>query len=158
MDLTDVEKTTFIINWGVFVYKKMPFKLKKGDAINQCLGDYGFKYKIGRNVEIFVDEHCHQIKSLEDFPRILKRLSRCCGTMGSNRISRSVVLVSKIENFWDIEYRIKVSKSTPYKVKAVMEIRSPWILKEIQRLMGCLVALNYFLFELLNDNSLSSKP
>ncbi|GJY45570.1 reverse transcriptase domain-containing protein [Tanacetum coccineum] len=51
----DEEKTTFITNQGIFCYTKMSFGLRNAGATYQRLVDKTFHGKIGRNLEIYVD-------------------------------------------------------------------------------------------------------
>lgn len=50
------QKTSFHIEQGTFCYKKMPFGLKNVGATYQRLMDYMFSSKLGRNIEVYVDD------------------------------------------------------------------------------------------------------
>ncbi|GJT10460.1 reverse transcriptase domain-containing protein [Tanacetum coccineum] len=52
----DEEKTTSITSQGVFCYSKMSFGLKNARATYQRLVDKAFQKKIGRNLEVYVDD------------------------------------------------------------------------------------------------------
>lgn len=52
----DQEKTSFIINRGLYCYKMMPFGLKNAGAAYQRLVNKMFRDQIGQNVEVFVDD------------------------------------------------------------------------------------------------------
>ncbi|GJS44497.1 reverse transcriptase domain-containing protein [Tanacetum coccineum] len=52
----DEEKTAFITNQGIFCYTKMPFGLRNAGATYQRLVDKTFHEKIGRNLEVYVDD------------------------------------------------------------------------------------------------------
>jgi hypothetical protein len=56
MDDTDQEKTSFIIDRGLYCYKIMPFGLKNIGAMNQRLVNKMFQKQNGRNVEVYVDD------------------------------------------------------------------------------------------------------
>lgn len=56
MDPADVEKTTFVTDWRVFSYKKMPFGFKNAGATDQCLVDHVFTCQIGWNIEVYMDD------------------------------------------------------------------------------------------------------
>lgn len=56
MDPVDATKTTFITEWRVFAYKKMPYGLKNAGATYQRLVDRVFKEQIGNNMEVYVDD------------------------------------------------------------------------------------------------------
>ena len=52
----DQEKTSFVTSQGLFCYKVMPFGLKNAGATYQRLVNKMFVRKIGRNVEVYVDD------------------------------------------------------------------------------------------------------
>jgi len=52
----DIGKTTFITEASNYCYQVMPFGLKNVGATYQRLMDRMFKYQIGRNMEIYVDD------------------------------------------------------------------------------------------------------
>ena len=62
----DQEKTSFVTIQGLFCYKVMPFELKNTGATYQRLINRMFTHKIGRNVQVCVDDML--VKSLwEDY-------------------------------------------------------------------------------------------
>nr|GEY85857.1 reverse transcriptase domain-containing protein [Tanacetum cinerariifolium] len=52
----DEEKTAFHIGHGVYCYTKMPFGLKNVGATYQRLMDKAFEGRVGRNIEVYVDD------------------------------------------------------------------------------------------------------
>ena len=56
MNPTDQEKTTFITEEGLYCYKVMPFGLKNVGATYQRLVNKVFADKIGRSMEVYVDD------------------------------------------------------------------------------------------------------
>nr|GEW38504.1 reverse transcriptase domain-containing protein [Tanacetum cinerariifolium] len=52
----DEEKTAFHTGQGVYCYTKMPFGLKNAGATYQRVMDKAFERKIGRNIEVYVDD------------------------------------------------------------------------------------------------------
>lgn len=56
MDPKDAWKMAFISNWGIFTYKKLPFRLRIARATYQCLIDMIFKDKVGKIVEVYIDD------------------------------------------------------------------------------------------------------
>jgi len=56
MDEIDQEKTSFIIDRGIYCYKMMSFGLKNAGAIYQRLVNRMFRDQIGRNIEVYVDD------------------------------------------------------------------------------------------------------
>lgn len=63
MSPIDALKTAFMTSRSNYYYEVMPFGFKNTDATYQCLMDIVFSYKIGRNLEVYVD--CMVIKTPE---------------------------------------------------------------------------------------------
>ena len=64
----DQEKTAFIISQGLYCYNVMPFGLKNVGATYQRLVNKMFNNKIGRNMEVYVDDRL--IKSKEELTHL----------------------------------------------------------------------------------------
>ena len=56
MKKKDQEKTTFVINQGLYYYKVMPFGPKNVGATYQRLVNQMFNKQIGKNMEVYVDD------------------------------------------------------------------------------------------------------
>ena len=56
MALEDREKITFIIEWGTYCYRVMPFGLKKAGATYQRAATTLFHDMMHRDVEVYVDD------------------------------------------------------------------------------------------------------
>lgn len=56
MDLSDVEKTYFVTDRGIYFYLAMPFGLRNAAATFQRLVNKMFKQQIGRTVEVYIDD------------------------------------------------------------------------------------------------------
>ena len=52
----DIPNTTFMTDTSNYCYKVMPFGLKNVGATYQRLMDKVFKEKIGKNMEVYVDD------------------------------------------------------------------------------------------------------
>ena len=64
MEEVDQEKTSFVTSQGLFCYKVMPFGLKNAGATYQRLMNKMFAHKIGRNVQVYIDNML--VKSLHE--------------------------------------------------------------------------------------------
>ncbi|GJR50998.1 reverse transcriptase domain-containing protein [Tanacetum coccineum] len=78
----DEEKTAFHTNQGVYCYTKIPFSLKNAGATYQRLVEKAFKKKIGRNLEVCVDDlviksHTEQeiLKDIEETFQTLRKIN-----------------------------------------------------------------------------------
>ncbi|RDY02358.1 Retrovirus-related Pol polyprotein from transposon 17.6, partial [Mucuna pruriens] len=142
MHPSDEEKTTFIIEEGVFCYKVMPFGLKNAGVTYQRLMDRVFEKTIRVDVEVYVDvmvvksekanKHCetleHVFKTLKDHQ--LKLNPEKCSFR---------VQAGKFLGFMLTE---RGTEANPDKYQAIIGTRSPQGVKEVQQLMGRIVALS----------------
>lgn len=67
MSLADQEKTSFIINQGLYYYSVMLFEFKNASATYQCLVNVMFKDKIGKTLEVYLDDMFVEIRRGVDY-------------------------------------------------------------------------------------------
>ena len=65
------EHTSFIINWGLYFYKVMPFGLKNAGATYQRLVNMMFGDLIGKTMEVYVDDMLVKSNQVTDYIRDL---------------------------------------------------------------------------------------
>ena len=145
MDEQDEESTTFITNMGLFCYRVIPFGLKNAGAAYQRLVNKIFKSLIGYTMEVYVDnmitkskEPRDHVKHLEETFELLRRYQmklnpeKCAFRVSSGKFLGFLVSHRGIE-------------ANPKKIRAVIEMKSPRTVKEVQSLTGKLAALNRFI-------------
>lgn len=132
----------------------MPFGLKNAGATYQRLVNKIFENQLGRSVEAYVDDMIVKSKDAADHVDDLKEtfitlrkyrmklnLSKCVfGVQGGKCLG---FLVDQ-----------RGINANPDKIQAIIDMKSPRSVKEVQRLTGCLAALGRFLFRSA-DRSLS---
>ena len=129
---------------GLYCYKVMPFRLKNAGATYRRLVNKMFSKKIGRNMEVYVDDML--VKSREE-PVHLDDLKETFATLRQYQMklnpSKCVFGISsgKFLGFMVSQRRIKVN---PKKVQAILNMTSPKTIKEVQKLTGRIAALNRF--------------
>ena len=67
MDLADQEKMAFIIEECLYCYRVMPFELKNTGATYQRLVKKVFADKIGRSMEVFMDDMLVKSPTIEQY-------------------------------------------------------------------------------------------
>ncbi|RDY02416.1 Retrovirus-related Pol polyprotein from transposon 17.6, partial [Mucuna pruriens] len=117
----DEEKTAFITDSGAFCYKVMPFGLKNAGATYQRLMDKVFKEVIGRDIEVYVDDMVAKLNP-----------EKCSFGIQAGRFLGYMLTERGIE-------------ANPEKCRAIINMRSPQNVKEVQQLMGKVVALSRFI-------------
>ncbi|KAK9049882.1 hypothetical protein SSX86_031149 [Deinandra increscens subsp. villosa] len=145
MAVDDEDKTAFITREGTYCYMKMPFGLKNAGATYQRLMDKTFQPQVGRNLEAYVDDIVIKSKSAEEMILDIKEtFGRLCSiNMKLNPKKCSFGMESgKFLGVFVSKEGIQASKD---KVEAVVSMRSPTSIKEVQILNGRLVALHRFL-------------
>uniref|UniRef100_A0A2N9H299 Reverse transcriptase domain-containing protein n=1 Tax=Fagus sylvatica TaxID=28930 RepID=A0A2N9H299_FAGSY len=125
MEEKDQEKTDFITSRRLFCYKAMSFGLKNAGATYQRLVNKMFHDQIGRNVKVYVDDMLIKSKENEDHLADLKE------TFQALRGYNMKLNPEKIE-------------ANPDKIKAILEMRPPTTIKEVQSLTGKATARNRF--------------
>ena len=140
----DQEKTAFVTSQGLYCYKVMPFGLKNAGATYQRLVNQMFKKQIGRNVEVYVDDMLVKSRKekdhLDDLRETFNTLrqyhmklnpSKCAFEVSSGKFLGFIISQRGI-------------KANPEKVRAILEMCSPRMTKEVQSLIGRVATLNRF--------------
>jgi len=144
MDEADQEKTSFITSQGLFCYKVMPFGLKNVGAMYQRLVNHMFLLQIGQNVEVYVDDMLVKSQGeeihLDDLQETFDTLrqynmklnpSKCAFGVSSGKFLGFMVSHREIE-------------ANPNKIRAILDMKPPQNVKEVQSLTGRVAALNRF--------------
>lgn len=141
----DEEKTAFVTSQGLYCYKVMPFGLKNAGATYQRLVNKMFCELLGKTMEVYVDDmlvkslraedHIQHLKeSFEILNKYRMRLnpSKCAFGVASGKFLGFMVHHRGIE-------------ANPEKIRALLEMKSPVKIKDVQRLTGCIASLNRFI-------------
>ncbi|CAL2254005.1 unnamed protein product [Prunus armeniaca] len=130
----DKAKTSFIIERGTYCYKVMPFELKNAGATYQKLVNKNFKEQIGKTMEVYANDMlvkapkcADHLKNLAEAFSLLRQYcmklnsSKCTFGVSSGRFLGYLVTQRGIE-------------AHPRQIKAILEMKSPSTVKEIQTL------------------------
>nr|POE58898.1 retrovirus-related pol polyprotein from transposon 412 [Quercus suber] len=144
MDEADQEKTSFVTSQGLFCYEVMPFSLKNAGATYQRLVNHMFRPQIGRNMELYIDDMLVKTQDedmhLEDLQETFNTLrqyhmklnpSKCAFGVSSGKFLGFMVSYRGIE-------------ANPDKIQAILNMKPPSSVKEVQSLTGRVAALNRF--------------
>ncbi|KAM1143975.1 hypothetical protein EV1_032479 [Malus domestica] len=145
MNPSDQEHTAFTTDRGLYCYKVMPFGLKNAGATYQRLVNLMFAEQIGKSMEVYVDDmlvkskHANQhITNLSETFTILKRYrmrlnpNKCAFGVGSGKFLGFMISQRGIE-------------ANPEKIKAILDMKEPVTLKDIQSLTGKVATLTRFI-------------
>ena len=144
MDEDDQKNTSFVTSQRLYCYKIMPFGLKNVGATYQRLVNCMFFHRIRRNVEVYVDDmlvkskdEANHLDDLKETFSILRKYNmklnpvKCVFAVASGKFLGFIVSQRGIE-------------ANPNKVKVIIEVKSPKIVKEVQSLTGKVITLNRF--------------
>ena len=131
MDDDDQEKTSFVISQGLYCYKVMPFGLKNAGATYQRLVNRMFSHQIGRNVEVYVNDMLvkskDEINHLDDLKETFNTLHKYNMKLNPTKCV-FIVASGKFLGFMVSQQGIEANTE---KVKAIIEVKSPKIVKEV---------------------------
>ena len=146
----DQEKTAFITSQELYCYKVMPFGLKNAGAIYQRLVNKMFNKQISKNMEVYVDDMLvkskEELTHLDDLKETFATLKQYQMKLNPSKCVFGVAL-AKFLGFMVSQRGIEAN---PKKVQAIINIASPRIVKEVQKLTGRIAALNRFVFRAMD--------
>ncbi|KAL2246210.1 UNVERIFIED_CONTAM: Retrovirus-related Pol polyprotein from transposon [Sesamum indicum] len=138
-------KTSFVTDRGIYCYNVMPFGLKNAGATYQRLVNKMFAQQIGKTMEVYVDdmlvksqqpdEHLEHLKVAFAIMRkhgMKLNPSKCTFGVGGGKFLGYMVSERGIE-------------ANPEKIEAILNLKSPTSIKEVQKLTGRIASLNRFI-------------
>lgn len=141
----DEEHTAFIINVSLYCYKVIPFGLMNVGATYLRLVNKIFKPLIGKTMEFCVDDMITksktQVEHLTHLNETFELLKKYMMKLNPEKCMFGVSLAK----FLELMVRQREIKANPEKIRAVVKMKSPRIVKDIESLVGKLAALNRFI-------------
>ena len=141
----DQEKTAFVTEQGLYCYTVMQFGLKNAPATFQRLVNTVFQEQLGRNIEAYIDDMIVKSKRKDDH---LQDLRETFATLRRHRMMlnpKKCVFGVESGKFLGFLIDQRGIEANPEKIQAVLDMKSPSSVKEVQKLTGCLAALGRFL-------------
>uniref|UniRef100_A0A2N9FLK1 RNase H type-1 domain-containing protein n=1 Tax=Fagus sylvatica TaxID=28930 RepID=A0A2N9FLK1_FAGSY len=145
MNLMDQEKTAFITLRGLFCYKVMPFGLKNAGATYQRMITKMFAEQLGKTVEVYIDDMVVKSVLAEDH---LGDLRAVFNTLRRHRLKLNAskcafgVRSGKFLGFMVTQRGIEANLD---QITAILNLKPPRTVREVQRLTGMAAALNRFI-------------
>jgi hypothetical protein len=144
----DQEKTAFITPFGTYCYTTMSFGLKNAGATYQRAMQACFKRQLKKNIEAYVDDVVVKtrnsdplIADLEETSASLREYrwklnpNKCVFGVPSGKLLSFIISHRGIE-------------ANPEKISAITSMKAPMCIKDVQKLTGCMAALNRFISKL----------
>jgi len=140
----DEEKTAFMNERSCYYYKVMPFGLKNAGATYQRLMDKVLAPMLGRNVQAYVDDmvvnSLEKSKHISDLEELFTTIAKYKLKLNPEKCIFGVE-AGKFLGFLLTERGIEAN---PDKCAAILAMRSPTTVKEVQQLTGRMAALSRF--------------
>lgn len=123
----------------------MPFGLRNAEATYQIMVDKVFEKHIGRNVEVYVDDMVIKIKGDEGFLKdIEETMIRLRETNMKLNLKKCVFGVQKGKFLGHI-VSLAWIEANPEKVRPLLDLKTPCMVRDMYSLNGKLAALGRFL-------------
>nr|KYP59710.1 Retrovirus-related Pol polyprotein from transposon 17.6 [Cajanus cajan] len=145
MHPADEDKTAFIADQATYCYKVMPFGLKNAGATYQRLMDKVLADQLGRNVEAYVDDMVVKSPSVS---RHFSDLQESFDTLARYQLKLNPAKCSfgvQAGKFLRFLLTHRGIEANPDKCSAIINMRSPAMIKEAQQLTGRMASLSRFL-------------
>jgi hypothetical protein len=144
----DQEKSAFITTFGAYCYTTMSFGLKNDGATYQRSIQACFKRQLNKNVEAYVDDVVVKTRNsdalIADLEETFASLREYRWKLNPNKCVFSVPsgkLLGFIISHRGIEANLE-------KISSITNMKAPTCIKDVQKLTGCMAALNRFISKL----------
>jgi hypothetical protein len=141
----DQEKTAFITPFGAYYYTTMSSGLKNTGATYQRAIQACFKRQLNKNVEAYVDDTVVKTRNsdtlIADLEETFVSLQEYRWNLNPNKCVFGVPL-GKLLSFIISHRGIEAN---PEKISAITSMKAPTCIKDVQKLTGCMAALNRFI-------------
>ncbi|XP_025704024.1 uncharacterized protein [Arachis hypogaea] len=145
MHRPDEDKTAFITPGGTFCYRVMPFGLKNAGATYQRHMSKIFHDLIGKTVEVYVDDILAKTTQPDDLIKDLGKVFMSLRQHGMRLNPLKCAFAMEAGKFLGFMITQKGVEANPEKCQAILQMKSPGCIKDVQRLAGRLTSLSRFL-------------
>ncbi|XP_015965613.1 uncharacterized protein LOC107489376 [Arachis duranensis] len=145
MHRPDEDKTAFITPGGTVCYKVMPFGLKNAGTTYQRLMNKIFHNLIGKTVEVYVDDILAKTTRPDDLLNDLANVFASLLQHGMRLNPLKCAFAIEAGKFLGFMITQRGVEANPEKCQAILQIKSPSYIKDVQRLAGRLTSLSCFL-------------
>ncbi|RVW26198.1 Retrovirus-related Pol polyprotein from transposon 17.6 [Vitis vinifera] len=144
----DMEKTSFITEWGTYCYRVMPFGLKNAGATYQRAATTLFHDMMHRDVEVYVDDMIVKSRGRSDhlaaLERFFERIRQFRLRLNPKKCTFGVTS-GKLLGYMVSERGIEVD---PDKIRAILDMSAPRTEREVRGFLGRLQYISRFIARL----------
>ena len=138
-------KTAFMTERSCYCYKVMPFGLKNAGATYQRLMDRVLSPMLGRNVHAYVDDMVVTSQEKKHHAADLEELFTTIAKYRLKLNPEKCIFGVEAGKFLGFLLTERGIEANPEKCAAIVAMRSPTTVKEVQQLTGRLAALSRFM-------------
>ncbi|KAJ9679424.1 hypothetical protein PVL29_021374 [Vitis rotundifolia] len=144
----DMEKTSFITEWGTYCYRVMPFGLKNAGATYQRAATTLFHDMMHRDVEVYVDDMIVKSRDRSDhlaaLERFFERIRQFRLRLNPKKCTFGVTS-GKLLGYMVSERGIEVD---PDKIRVILDMPAPRTEREVRGFLGRLQYISRFIARL----------
>ena len=144
MNETNQARTIFTTDQGLYCYRVVHFKLKNAEATHRRLVNKLFTLRIGKSMEVYVDDMLVKNKRASDH---IEDLKDCCNVLRQYQMKLNLVKCAfgvESEKFLRFMVNHRDIEVNLAKAQAVIDLQPSRSVKEIQRLIAMIVAFSLF--------------
>ncbi|KAL0411838.1 UNVERIFIED_CONTAM: Pro-Pol polyprotein [Sesamum latifolium] len=130
----DRKRVSFITSAGTFCYVAMPFRLKNTGATYQRLSGQDLRPQIGRNIEVYVDDMLVKSKEAQDHVADLEEIFSVLREYKLKLNPEKCAFGVQEGRFLGFMVTQRGIEANPSKIKAILDIKAPSNVNEVQRL------------------------
>ncbi|KAL2230317.1 UNVERIFIED_CONTAM: Retrovirus-related Pol polyprotein from transposon [Sesamum indicum] len=134
MATEDRKKTSFVTDKGIFCYNVMPFELKNAGATYQRLVNKMFASQIGKLMEVYVDDMLVKSQKAEDHLTHLETAFAIMRRYGMKLNPNKCTFGVGGGKFLGFMISERGIEANPEKIDAILNLKSPTSVKEVQKL------------------------
>ncbi|KAL0439193.1 UNVERIFIED_CONTAM: Transposon Ty3-I Gag-Pol polyprotein [Sesamum latifolium] len=148
----DRDMTSFVTKIGVYCYNVIRFDLKNAGVTYQRLVNTMFTDLIGVSIEVCIDDMLVKIKKKREHLMHLGKAFKIMRTYGMKLNPRKCMFGVHGGKFLGYMISEKGNEVNSEKIKAIMQLGSPKMIKEVQKLTVKIAALNRFIVRSADRN------
>lgn len=145
MEPSDQEDTAFMTPTGIYFYIAMPFGLRNAGATYQMLVNMMFKEQLGDTMEVYIDDMVVKSKKSDDHLQDLKTSFDILDKYNMKLNPSKCHFGVKAGKFLGYMVTKRGIEASPEQIQAILNLKSPESVKDVQRLTGRIAALNIFI-------------
>jgi hypothetical protein len=144
----DQIKTAFITPFEIYAYKTMSFGLKNAGATYQRAIQMCFTNQLHRNIETYVDDVVIKSRNPEGLIVDLEETFNSLRKFRWKLNPTKCIFRVPLEKLLGFIVSNRGIEANPKKISAITDMEAPATVKDVQKLTGCMIALNKFISQL----------